>query len=598
MRMVGSPGLKIRLICSPALTAADEAAFRQAQDQEARAKLEQTLSDEIVEQAVRFARDSTDVQARSQLFLWLLATSRLEVRFAWPKHVPDAGDYHEKIGHFAFDDGESAAFTGSANESERGHRRNFESVDVYRTWVVAERERVDEKKAQFEEMWSGSADGLVVRKVSSETLAYVKRLAPEMWNPSWIDGGPGDDPGGTSLPGFELWSHQERAFNAFLAAKCGVLEMATGTGKTRTAIAICDRLMREEAITTVIVATDGNDLLDQWADDLLGLSNRVDNALSFFRHYRDRHERDLYLLNPEHAVLLVSRSALPGVLRYLDRQIAQRLLLVHDEVHALGSPANRRDLEGLADNVAYRLGLSATPEREYDSEGTDFILRHIGPVIERYDLADAINEGILAPMDYVPLHYEASAEDRLRLQAVYKRAAARKAEGSPMSKEEIWTELARVYKTSRAKLPLFQNYLEDHPGVLRRCIVFVETTEYGEEVLQIIHRHRHDFHTYFAGEDAEVLSEFARGGVECLITCHRLSQGIDIQDLRNVVLFSSARSKLETIQRIGRCLRKDPRDPSKRATVIDFVRTQTGGDKPSADEERAVWLTTLAAVSP
>ena len=70
---------------------------------------------------------------------------------------------------------------------------------------------------------------------------------------------------------------------------------------------------------------------------------------------------------------------------------------------------------------------------------------------------------------------------------------------------------------------------------------------------------------------------FAKGEIDCLIACHRISQGINIRSLRTVVLFASARSKLETIQRIGRCLRVDPKAPDKRALVIDFVRTSGEG---------------------
>ena len=81
------------------------------------------------------------------------------------------------------------------------------------------------------------------------------------------------------------------------------------------------------------------------------------------------------------------------------------------------------------------------------------------------------------------------------------------------------------------------------------------------------------------------------------MTCHRISQGIDIRSLNTVVLFASARARLETIQRIGRCLRIDPSRPDKRALVIDFVRPASPTDTvPNADQERCQWLTALAQV--
>jgi superfamily II DNA or RNA helicase len=165
-----------------------------------------------------------------------------------------------------------------------------------------------------------------------------------------------------------------------------------------------------------------------------------------------------------------------------------------------------------------------------------------------------------------------------------------------MSDEQLWTEIAKVYKTSRAKLPLFAAFIDSHQQLLQRCIVFVETQEYGAEVLEIIHRYRPDFHTYFSGEESDTLKRFARNDLECLITCHRVSEGIDIRSLNSVILFSSARARLETIQRMGRCLRTDPDNPEKTANVVDFIRHGDEGDDPNADEDRCAWLTDLSTV--
>lgn len=164
-----------------------------------------------------------------------------------------------------------------------------------------------------------------------------------------------------------------------------------------------------------------------------------------------------------------------------------------------------------------------------------------------------------------------------------------------MSNEELWTEIAKVYKTSKAKLNPFRKFIASNPHLLTRCIVFVETKEYGEEVLRIIHSHHHEFHTYFADEDAETLKRFAAGEIECLVTCHRLSEGIDIRSLSSVILFSSARAKLETIQRMGRCLRVDPANPNKLAHVVDFIRTDSDA---TPDRARVDWLGQLSKIRP
>ncbi len=121
-----------------------------------------------------------------------------------------------------------------------------------------------------------------------------------------------------------------------------------------------------------------------------------------------------------------------------------------------------------------------------------------------------------------------------------------------MSQEEIWTEIARVYKTAELKPDVFADRLAEDPTIVDRCIVFVETREYGERILEIVDRYTHRYRTYYADDDRAHLVAFANGEIDCLITCHRISQGIDIRSLNTVVLFASARARLETIQRIGR----------------------------------------------
>jgi len=425
-------------------------------------------------------------------------------------------------------------------------------------------------------------------------MARLKERAPNTWPTA-------SPPDKQPLIAPARWRHQDDAVAAFLTRERGVLEMATGTGKTRTALRIVRDLVTTDQISTIIVAMDGNDLMDQWYDQLTPLSQGLGRALSVARQYGPHKERDQFLLDPANTILLASRPNLRPALAALSQPQGERTLLIHDEVHRLGSPGNRTELAGLSDRVRFRLGLSATPEREYDQDGTAFIEQHVGPVIYRFELQDAIERGILSPFDYHPIEWRPDQDDRERIRQLYKRKSAREAAGKPMSQEEFWIELSNVYKTSKVKTPLFRDFVHEHPELLERCIVFVPTTEYGDDVLEIVHQYRHDFHTYYADDGSETLRRFARGDLECLITCHRLSEGIDIQSLRSVFLLSSDRARLETIQRIGRCLRVDPLNPAKRAQVVDFVRIRDPNDSardPTSDEVRRDWLLDLASLQP
>jgi superfamily II DNA or RNA helicase len=154
--------------------------------------------------------------------------------------------------------------------------------------------------------------------------------------------------------------------------------------------------------------------------------------------------------------------------------------------------------------------------------------------------------------------------------------------------------LADVYKTAEYKPLTFKHYLADHADVIKNSIIFAADREYGERILEVISKITYNYRTYYAEDDRDNLIQFSAGKIDTLITCHKISQGIDIQKLKTVILFSSDRAKLETIQRIGRCLRRDKNDPGKRALVIDFCREDA--DEKSADFDRKNWLTYLSGI--
>jgi superfamily II DNA or RNA helicase len=317
-----------------------------------------------------------------------------------------------------------------------------------------------------------------------------------------------------------------------------------------------------------------------------------------YRHFERFKELGEFALDPANAILVISREQLHKVLGRLSDAQKKSMIIVHDEVHGLGAPSFVSSLAGEHKKFGWRLGLSATPDRAYDLAGNAFIDDEIGKPIFKFPLELAIARGVLSGFDYTPIPYDLTAGDRQRLKDVYSKQAARARSGNPMSQEEVWTEISKVYKTAEEKPERFRVYANTHPEVLRNCILFVETREYGNALLEMIHDHTTRYRTYYAEDDRAHLIEFAKGEIDCLITCHRISQGIDIQALEHVVLFASARAKLETIQRIGRCLRADPANPSKRAHVIDFVRPASPGDKtPNADQERCQWLTALSKIT-
>lgn len=592
-------GGKMQLVASPHLSPEDAEAIATGLRQRDEV-IASVILRELNQEFEQIVRD------RFACLAWLLSQGVLEIKLAVAKNIRQYGIYHEKLGIFADTEGNFVAFTGSANESSTALINNFECIDVFCSWHPGVGERALRKAENFQRLWKNETANVEIIEFPEAAKRALLRFSPER-APIWETGLPfsksssvSEDKESYKTNNAEangLWQHQREAVAYFLQHKCGILEMATGTGKTRTALGILQELVAIEAINSVIITAIGTDLLDQWVKQLYSVASNLKPKFRVLQHYGPYHQKDEYELDPQNTVLVISRNALRNVLRSLNLTARIRLLIIHDEVHGLGSPANIEDLEGLSEGITYRLGLSATPEREYDREGTEFLESNVGPVIYRFSLEDAIRKGVLCEFDYYPIEYELSDQDRQRIRNVYSKKAARKAEGKPMSQEEFWTALARVYKTSPSKLPYFEMFLSLKPEILERCIVFVEDRQYGEEALDIIHRYRYDFHTYYAEDDQQKLVDFANGKISCLITCHRISQGIDIQSLRSVILFSSARAKLETIQRMGRCLRRDPANPKKRAAVVDFIRCQEpDSEELNADQLRKEWLTGLSQI--
>jgi superfamily II DNA or RNA helicase len=596
-------GVKIEILCSPVIQ--DKkliSILRDNSTPEKRKKTIQDLADQVVLSAVGFEMNQSRNDYRSVLLSYLIASGQLELRFAIPKNYEwpeepanDQNIYHVKNGYFKFKNNDFVAFDGSFNESDSGHQHHIDRTMVFRSWIQEDKIRGLSVIADVDDDWNSKNEFIEVFKLSEKTLKLIKTGAPER-RPILPKG-----VFTTQIPEPEptpnLWKHQDDAIERFVKEKRGILCMATGTGKTQTSLKIIRKLFFEGAIKTIIISTEGNDLLNQWSEQISRLVLEKQGNLRLYRHFGPSY-RDLqnFLLDKKNAILVTSNENLNKALRNLSPLDLRETLLIHDEVHRVGSPANRASLNGLSSNIEWVLGLSATPEREYDKDGNKFIEEYIGPIIFEYGLESAIKDGILCPFNYYPIEYQSTQEDKNGVSAVYAQKAARAAEGNPMSDEQLAIAISKVYKLSKAKLPLFDDFIQKNQQFLTRSIIFVEEMNYGEKVLEIIHKYRSDFHTYYADDEVETLRRFATAELECLVTCHKVSEGIDIKSLENVVLFASAKAKLETIQRIGRCLRTDPNNIGKVANVIDFIRIDSGSK--SIDEDRSEWLAALSKIRP
>lgn len=570
-----SRGGKMRLITSPILSTEDTDAIIGAENQDGSAflRLEAALLEnvEILKQEMEADIINT--------FSWMLYDGIIDMRFAIPCEKLEEGDFHDKFGIF-YKGNDALSFSGSINDSKHGFQ-NYESIKVFKTWAGTQ-EYVDADTARFEKIWNRKDRNLKMFTIPQA----VKNKIFELRSP--------DRP--YSLPaGSSKWVHQDIAVKTFLEKEHGILAMATGTGKTVTAMKIINKLFDSGEIRRVVITMYGNDLLDQWAIQIR--ENYKNKQINY--HYASQKMMKDFVMHPDDSILILSRDArnLSKLLDLFDRlpgDYRNDTLFVFDEVHGAGSNTFVENLSGRLSPYRYRLGLSATPEREYDEAGNDFLLNEIGEVIFEFTLQDAIQKGILCEFNYIPLPYVLSDEEKLKKRKIIAAFNAKKESGEPVDEKDMFTQLALVNKTAVNKLEEFESLISQRPELLQKYIIFVQTMEYGAKLQEILVRYSDKYHTYYADDEKINLENFAAGKIDCLLTCKKVSEGIDISSVTNIILFSSDRSRLVTTQRIGRALRLDKNNPEKKATVVDFVIEDSEENDNNADADRAEWLTELS----
>ena len=93
------------------------------------------IANGIIMEAYKLAEGNADKETKLKLFSYLIATRRLEIRFAFPHHVRNANVFHQKYGIFNFKDNKKIAFLGSPNETIGGHSKNIETIEVFNSLI-------------------------------------------------------------------------------------------------------------------------------------------------------------------------------------------------------------------------------------------------------------------------------------------------------------------------------------------------------------------------------------------------------------------------------------------------------------------------------
>ena len=118
------------------------------------------------------------------------------------------------------------------------------------------------------------------------------------------------------------------------------------------------------------------------------------------------------------------------------------------------------------------------------------------------------------------------------------------------------------------------------------------------KIATIVGRYTERYTTFFEGTPDKFIDLLDKNKIDAVIACERLNEGVDIKSLKNIFLISTPRAKLVTIQRMGRCLRVDPKNKSKISNVVDFILmdNKINSEHLPADQYRKQWIEELSLV--
>ncbi len=561
----------MKLVASPLLEEEDVEAFKKGYKSRS----------SIVERAVARQLDECRIQSltkitrnRLECIAWMVGEGRLDIKLAVPTgELLNEGHriYHEKMGVF-FDQSKNAiAFSGSANESVGGWVSNFESIEVYTSWDDPHN-RVERKIQDFQDLWHNHTPLLTVLDFPIAAKRQLLKLRPRSRPRTEHNSGLRSASFQTARlpdlpPEINLRQYQKEACESWLQ-NCGrgILEMATGSGKTITSLATAVRLFKEKERLFVVVSCPYQHLVDQWADDAQRFGFRPHKAYESRSKWENKVNGrilDFNLGNRSFMMVISTHATLSGdVMRDTLARVSGPSLIIADEVHHLGSAHGRH---GLPLDFEHRMGLSATPERWMDEDGTQVLRDYFGETVFEFTLADAISEGFLSEYYYHPYLVKLTDEELGNYEKLTHRIV-QLFHSNPDSRnssllEALLRQRADILNRAENKIEKLVEILQGERD-LHHALFYCVPGQL-DEVLSIlgndlgIRAHRFTA-SESAGERAQILEDFAQGNLQALIAIRCLDEGVDVPDTRVAYILASTGNPREFIQRRGRILRPSP----------------------------------------
>lgn len=598
MRQFSENDGRARWVTSPILSPRDWEALKKGKDAQDDPILLSALEKNIQDLENALERKTLSALA------WMVADGILDFKLALPQNRLDGGDFHDKFGIFTDKNKDRIAFRGSYNDSIQG-LRNFESINIFKSWDESLLAYVDGISKRFEMLWhnqdpnvrtfdlpEAAREQILQLRVDSRPYSKPNRLETSSSSRKLIYQ--------ESLPKvpqtIELRDYQEKAIEAWFNNQSrGLYEMATGTGKTITALATTCRLFERENRLAVIVAVPYQHLVDQWDSEAQAFGFKPILAYESKTKWVDKLNDEILSFNHKYrkfiSVIVTHSSFAKDDFQQIISKISGPTLIIADEAHHLGAEQRRKHYP---QQINFRLALSATPDRWFDDVGTAALREYFGETVFSFPLEQAIGVS-LTPYYYHPHLVELTAEELNEYHALSVKVAKLFGKGDEESDETIQTLLrkrANLLNKAQNKIETLSQLLDQETNYVEHTLFYCAPGQINEVTRLLGVEKSIDVHKFTAEEPNKerqtILKDFASGELQGLVAMKCLDEGVDVPSTKTAYFLASSGNPREFIQRRGRILR---RYQQKRFAIIhDLIATPPASHKnsPTFRSERSI----------
>jgi superfamily II DNA or RNA helicase len=335
----------------------------------------------------------------------------------------------------------------------------------------------------------------------------------------------------------------------------GIIGAVTGSGKTVFALAAIEEY--KPRTTLIVVPTIS--LLEQWWGE----------AAAFFKLRLDDinivHGKKTKIIGGTINVVVINTAS------KIDK-LPERTLLIVDECHKAATD-NFSTVLQLPHQAS--LGLTATPERQYDNGLSEILVPYLGRVLLNYTYREAMADGVIVPFNLRNLVFELEPECQQQYDQITKSIARSVSKLGIDSPESIALMLkrARVLNMSTQRVTLALKLIARHSG--KKALIFhenIEACRVIHHVLQANHVRAGIYHSKMSSRQrAQMITDFKSTDLDVLVTCRALDEGFNVPATEIGIIAASTATRRQRIQRLGRVLR--PSTGKKGAIIYTLVAT-------------------------